>query len=188
MGELHNPIPVKLFIGIIYSDANVADKIQTILEEKFGNMDFISPAWPFTYTKYYTPEMGETLWKKFYAFEKLIDPVEIADIKLYTNDIESQYINDNNGRIANLDPGYLTAAKVILATTKDFSHRIYLQKGIYAEITMHYKKGKGFCFSKWTYPDFQSENYTNYFYTLREKFMRQLASLKKNHIQTYLPE
>lgn len=178
MGELRQPIPVKLFVGMIFGSESVANEIQQILEEKYGTMDFISPAWEFNFTQYYEAEMGKTLWKKFFSFEKLIDPVDLADIKLATNDIESHYLS-STGRIANLDPGYLTSAKVILATTKDFSHRIYLQKGIYAEITMSYKKGKGFVFSPWTYPDFQSENYVNYFLKLREIFMRQLAEKKR---------
>jgi len=74
-------------------------------------------------------------------------------------------------RPLNLDPGYLTEAKLVLASTKDHAHRIYLGRGIYAEVTLHYQNGR-WQSHDWTYPDFQRPDYHLFFSQCRDFFRR----------------
>ena len=124
---------------------------------------------PFEFTAYYTPEMGPNLLRKFVAFKKLISPERLAAAKIFTNRLEKTYTQKGKRRI-NLDPGILTLAKVILASTKDFSHRIYLNSGVYAEVTLLFRKGR-FEALPWTYPDYRTEPYLKFFRILRDGFL-----------------
>jgi len=113
--------------------------------------------------------MGTDLKRIFIFFENLINPDAIADIKLKTDELEKQHLNEHGGRKINLDPGYLDAAKLVLATTKDFSHKIYLRDGIYAEVTLIYS-GKGYQSLPYTFPDYKSEEYQEVFKAARKVF------------------
>ena len=158
--------PVKLFIGIIYNPSVCLSEIEKILTSKFGHIDLQSDDVSFDWTNYYFREMGDGLFKRFYSFEKLIDPLELADVKLFTNEIEARY-SKNGNRIFNLDPGYLDLPKVVLASAKDFSHRLYIGKGIFAEITLSFVNNK-YTFLPWTYSDYKTEKYLNFFYKMRQ--------------------
>ena len=165
MGIPKKPEPVRLFIGMLSRDQKLFSAAANILTKKFGPVLLESEIIPFEFTDYYTPEMGENLWRKFVAFKRMVSPEKLASIKLFTNHLEETYSQNKKRRI-NLDPGLLTPARVILASTKDFSHRIYLKSGIYAEITFLFHK-KGFEFLSWTYPDYQTEPYLKFFSALR---------------------
>ncbi len=109
--------------------------------------------------------MGAGLKKQFLAFERLIDPAQLVNFKLQTNNWETQYAalgNHAESRPLNLDPGYITLAKLVLASTKDHSHRIYLSQGIYAEITLSFRSG-GWQPSEWTYPDYRRADFQRFF-------------------------
>lgn len=169
MGKI-NPKPlVKLIIGAISGEMALFDEVQKILEDKFGPVDLKSPVWNFSHTEYYAPEMGENLKRIFLSFERLIEAEWLPEIKIFTNDLEQNYLNEKGGRKINLDPGYLTLAKLVLATTKDFSHRLYLGQGIFGEVTLYFKNG-AFQNWPWTYPDYQTEEYKKFFAQLRETF------------------
>jgi len=102
-----------------------------------------------------------------------MDPGQLAGIKLATNAIEDSMAVNADGKISrtvNLDPGYITASNLVLATTKDFSHRVYIGQGIYAEVTLNFRKG-GCVFFEWTYPDFKSGKYTSFFLEIRRRYM-----------------
>mgnify|MGYP001596574217 CR=1 FL=1 len=175
---------VKLFIGILFSQENILQDVLKLLKKEFGNIDTQSPVIPFIYTDYYNSEMGENLKRIFISFEKLISPDKIADIKIKTNKIEKKFLHKGTqNRQINLDPGYLTAANIILATTKDFSHRIYLKNGIYAEVTLMYSK-KHFQELPWTYPDFKTEEYQNYFKDLRKIYMESFSTPELQNSRT----
>jgi hypothetical protein len=134
----------------------------------------------FDYTDYYFPEMGKPLWRKFISFTKLIPPDDIAEIKSYTNRLEKKFSQKKKNllcRKINLDPGYINAAKLVLATTKDYSHRIYLKKGIYAEVTLSYFNKK-FNPWPWTYPDYQSKEYQGFFAKVRSVYLDQMRCLE----------
>ena len=131
MGEIIEPLPVKLFAGMLSQDATLFNELGQKLSDIFGPVDLESPVWPWDHTTYYQKEMGSGLKRKFIFFENLINPDSISQIKLKTIELEGEFLNDAGGRRINLDPGYLDAAKLVLVSTKDFSHRMYLDNGIY---------------------------------------------------------
>lgn len=177
MGAIREVQKVKLFLGMIYASPEAHKEAICMAQQKWGEIDLMSPQWPFDFTNYYEAEMGKNLGRQFIAFRNLIDPAEIRKIKLDTNlweeKLSSRYAPPS--RPINLDPGYLTLAKIVLATTKDYTHRIYLGDGIYAEVTLYYQ-AKKFTASSWTYPDYQSPHYLQYFEELRHRYKGQLAS------------
>lgn len=177
MGKIRKQQPVKLFIGLIYSQSPVLEKVKACLKKKFGEIDFESETIAFTQTGYYEKEFGKNLVKKNISFKKLINPASLYKIKIFTNKIEEKF-SQNQNRLINIDPGYLDLAKLILATTKDFSHRIYLNCGIYAEVTLCYQD-KMFRPLAWTYPDYKTSEYNSIFNIIRETYAKQIKSLVK---------
>jgi hypothetical protein len=174
MGEAREPQPVKFFVGILTALPSALTGLRGSLEERFGPVDGESEMMEFVYTDYYEPEMGSGLKRKFWSFGRLASPDELVELKLFTNHVEQAFAVDGK-RTVNLDPGYVTGARVVLASTKDFSHRLYLGRGIYGEVTLLYQK-KDFRALPWTYPDYQSEAYIRYFKELRKVYMAQLVS------------
>jgi len=180
MGKIKEHPPVKLITGMItgsgvaLSRQDLFDSAQNRLSEKFGEIDFESSVLPFDYTNYYEAEIGKNLLRKFVSFENLIQPDELAEVKVFTNELETQcFFPDTTNRQINLDPGYVAAGKMILATTKDHAHRIYLSKGIFAEITLRYYQ-KTFQPWEWTYQDYRTEEYITIFNRIRQIYMKQL--------------
>jgi hypothetical protein len=105
------------------------------------------------------------------AFEKLVLPEGLAGIKHRTNLLESELAVEGQRRV-NLDPGIVNDSRLILATTKDFAHRIYLGSGIYAEVTLIFKDG-AFRSQEWTYPDYQSQEALEFILKARERYLTQ---------------
>ena len=176
MGEIKEHPPVKLIMGMIAADEGLFQPVEASLSRQFGRVDFQSHIMPFDYTDYYVREMGPNLLRKFIGFEKLIQPEEIVGIKLFTNDLEKEFVYpDTDKRRINLDPGYITAAKLVLASTKDHIHRIYLKDGIYVEITLRMER-KTFRPWPWTYPDYSSAEYIGIFNEIRRIYMEQLRN------------
>lgn len=176
MGKISAAAPVKLFVGMLSQEVSLFEQLTQKLVDLFGPVDFEGPVWPWEHTKYYADEMGNELKRKFIFFEKLISPETIADIKLKTNELENQYLNEHAGRKINLDPGYLDAAKIVLVSTKDFSHRIYLGSGIYGEVTLLYS-GKDYQILPYTFPDYRSEEYMNIFKQAREIYKKRTRKI-----------
>ena len=159
---------VKLLSGILYSDSDCLEKAFHILEEKWGSIDYKSDSFPFDITDYYVPEMGSPIYRMFVSFEKLITPDQIAQIKLDSNAIEDQLAVDGLRKV-NLDTGYLDYDKVVLASAKYNGQKIYLEKGIWADLTLHYIK-KHFEPYPWSFPDFKSGLYDDVFLRIRELY------------------
>ncbi len=174
MGVIGTPKKTKLFCGIISSNAEIEQKTLTALEKKFGEIDLTSAAMPFDFSDYYNPEMGNNLNRFWISFKKLITAADIAGIKNFTNSTEDSFAVNNKRRI-NIDPGYITPANVILATTKDYSHRIYLSDGIYGEVTAIYKKAEVVKLP-WSYPDYFSNPATEFLLKVRKDLMKQLRT------------
>ncbi|MDH4027259.1 MAG: DUF4416 family protein [Nitrospirota bacterium] len=187
MGKITPPHPVKLFVGMLSAETALFEEMKNRLQDIFGPVDLEGPVWSWEHTKYYEKEMGAGLKRQFIFFERLINPGEITEIKLRTIDLENKYLKKNppsppfakegtggckGGRRINLDPGYLDAAKLVLASTKDFSHRIYLDKGIYAEVTLMYS-GKGYQTLPYTFPDYKTGEYHEVFKKAREVYKKQ---------------
>jgi hypothetical protein len=172
MGAIKEPKKVKLFCGIITTDEETNQKSFTILQEKLGKIDLISDSMLFNFSNYYDSQMGNNLKRFWISFEKLIFAGDIAKIKVFTNYIESNFTVNGKRRI-NIDPGYVGLANVILATTKDYSHRIYLSDGIYGEVTTIYKKNS-FIKLPWTYADYLSKPAVEFLLKARADLMKQL--------------
>ncbi|MDI6744632.1 MAG: DUF4416 family protein [Thermodesulfovibrionales bacterium] len=168
MGKPANPKPALLFAGVLYSDESYLSKAKKSLLKNFGPAILETPSVSWDYSEYYKEEIGSPIMRTFIFFKELINPAEIANIKLRTNDIEAELSADGK-RNVNIDPGYLTLANVVLATTKGYSHRIYLGKGIYGEVTLLYKeKDKTFAPNIFTYSDYHEKNCIEMFLKARE--------------------
>ncbi|MCL2799490.1 MAG: DUF4416 family protein [Endomicrobia bacterium] len=177
MGKINEPNFVKLFCGIITSGRDLTEKALAELEKKFGTADFTSKTLSFNdYSDYYNSEMGDSLTRFWVSFERLISAEDLACVKVWANSLEDSLSVDGKRKI-NIDPGYITPANVVLASTKDFSHRIYLKDGIYGEVTTIYKKS-GFIKLPWSYPDYMSETAAEFLYAARLKLLVQLKELK----------
>lgn len=172
MGTANSPDKVKLVISLFSNRKEFFDKAITVLRKNLGEVDYESNFLPTNRTDYYTGEMGSDLIRKFYAFKRLIYRGKIADIKIYTNGLERKLAIDNKRRI-NIDPGYMSLGKFILATTKNQQQRIYLKKGIFAECALRYKEG-GFVSWEWTYPDYAAKEYRETLNAIREVYRKQI--------------
>lgn len=186
MGKPVKTRPVKLITGIIAFSDSIVIKCERALIKAFGKIDFKSPKFDFNYTDYYNEEMGTGLIRYFFSFEKLVPPSQLAGIKILTNAIESKLAVRRPGknmislrRRVNIDPGYINDAKLILASTKDYFHRIYLSKGIYAENTLFFQRGSFRPFD-WTYPDYRAKDYICALNHIRSIFMGQRSDVHEN--------
>jgi len=168
MGDIHSAISVKLFVGILSSIPEMLPKVEARLSGIFGVIDSRSAIYPFENTHYYDEEMGSPIKRCFLGFSDLILPDQVALAKRRTNEMEQEFADEGFGvkRPVNLDPGYIELSKVVLASTKNFYHRLYLSDGIYGEVTLHYESGAWRSFP-WTFPDFRSGCYDSYFLELR---------------------
>jgi hypothetical protein len=142
------------------------------LTEQWGMPDFISESLRFDYTDYYAREMGEGLRRRIIGFQDLVDPVHLAGIKRGANEIEKALSPSFSRRVVNIDPGYVNAAQLVLATTKPAPHRPYLQQGIYADLTLLFQN-RQFQPLPWTYPDYRAEKMIAIFFTIRQKYLFQ---------------
>jgi len=172
MGEIRKPLPVKLFVGMLSPEPALFDVCAEILREEYGPFDCRSEVLPWDKTDYYRDEMGAGIVRTFIFFERLFDPADLPKIKLFTNGIEKDFAAQEGTvlrRRINLDPGYVTEAKVVLATTKDFAHRVYIGSSIYAEVTLTYSaQDRRFTSFDYTYPDFRTDAYRTMFQKARE--------------------
>ncbi len=174
MGTIIEQFPVKAIIGVLTAAPSILPAVYHQLTDNFGNIDYTSELLPFTSTNYYEAEMGKNIHRQFISFENLIDPGTLAHKKLYTNQVEQTYLaEDTTRRRVNLDVGYICLAKLVLASTKDHAHRIYLRDGVYAEITLRYYQ-KTFQPWEWTYPDYRLPTYIKIFNHIRTIYREQL--------------
>lgn len=180
MARPRAPQPVKLICGLLGADLGLLRRARQLLTRRFGPADLESDIWPFARTDYYQEEMGPDLKRLFLSFDGLTPPDALAGIKLETNAIEAQIAEQCSGlgfaRPVNLDPGYVDLAKLVLATTKDRSHRIYIGQQMYAEVTLHFVEGRWQTWP-WTYPDYRQAHYHEFFRRVRERLREQRRRL-----------
>ena len=182
MGAIRQFNPVKLFVGVLVSHTKLIPGVEQRLLDLYGPIDHRSDIIPFDFTDYYEAEMGDIIDRVFFSFERLIEADQLPEIKRQTNQLEDELApllktpNTNVKRPVNLDPGYIEQAKVILASTKNFYHRIYLGGGIFGEVTMHFKNNT-YQFFPWTYPDYQSKDYQDFFLRVRQIYRAQLRTM-----------
>jgi hypothetical protein len=172
MSETKPADPVKLFASLIAAKPDdIANGINGIAG-RYGKADFISGLLPFDFTGYYAEEMGAPLLRRFIALEKLIRPEMLPDVKLFTNELEGQ-TSENSKRRVNIDPGYISACHLILATGKGYAHRPYLRDGIYADLTLLYRN-QDYQVLEWTYPDYAHPDTREMLKKIRKKYLMQL--------------
>jgi hypothetical protein len=167
--------PVKPICGLIYKEEALYAEAKTRLEAGWGRVDSESGAFPFDLTGYYEDEMGGGLVRRFVSFATLVPPESLPAAKLRAIELESMIRQERGvtGRPVNIDPGYLTASALVMATAKDFAHRVPLGRGIYAHLEFLFTR-TGVRTLDWTYPDLRREPPQAYFREVREIYLRQL--------------
>jgi len=183
MWQLQTPKPVKLIIAVLAADQECLTTALEAINANFGNADFLSDVWQFSQTDYYKDQAGENILRQFVSIEKLIDPGTLAQIKHDTNSLEQQLAKKLGGvnpalqlpRPVNLDPGFMEPSKLVLASTKNFSHRIYIGNKMFAEVTLTYEKGTWRHF-EYTFPDYRQQCYFDFFGKVRTRLLEQLKS------------
>lgn len=172
MGEVTEHLPVKLVASILYKDPDILLRAIDRLVLLYGQLDEPSASLAFSHTDYYSKEMGAPLKRRLICFESLHPVESISSVKSDTNEIES-FFQQKGKRQVNIDPGYLTHAKLVLMSTKDHVHRVYVKNGIYAECTLRFEHGDFLPWS-WTYPDYATDEIRSYFKKVREKYTEDL--------------
>lgn len=172
MTKIKKHQPVKGFAGVTFSTVVDIENILSLLQQRFSRIDFKSEIFAFNpFTEFYKDEMGSPLKKVLVAFQDPIAVDFLPEMKHISNKLEDEFLTEGR-RIVNIDPGYLTHAKVVLATTKDYNHRLYLGKGIFGDLHLVYKD-QSYRRQPWTYPDYQQELAISFFNSLREIFRNQ---------------
>ena len=172
MGEVRIPPPVKLVCGLLAGSRELLSLGKEKLSSRFGSLDLENPEMPFDFTAYYEKELGPGLLRQYVSFENLVPRGELASIKLSTNRMEMEASREGK-RAFNLDPGYLDLSKMVLASTKDATYRVYLGEGIYGQPTYFYRD-KTYRPYDWTYPDYRSETAISFFNRVREIYKGRL--------------
>ena len=172
MSTPSEPDPVKRIASLIAAKEGILDRAISDLEDLYGPTDWVSPLMAFDRTRYYEREMGGPLARKFAAFERLMSRQELPRTKLETNLLEEQS-REQGRRAVNIDPGFICLERLVLATGKNYTHRIYLSQGIYADLTLVFHR-KCFRPLAWTYPDYADAKVIEYFNAVREGYKEQL--------------
>jgi len=170
------PKPGKLIIGLLMTDRALFEPLAVELFSMYGAPDMISSWMSFDYTAYYESELGSPLYRRLLTFKTLIDQLELAAVKLATNRLEQEY-SQNHRRRVNIDPGYLLYERFVLASGKNFAHRIYIGQCIYADLTLVYRKG-AYETLPWTYPDYADQPIRSFLERVRKKYA---VDLKTNY-------
>jgi hypothetical protein len=173
-----SPKPAKLIAGFFLQDKALAADVACDLRERLGSVDMISDWLDFDFTTYYEKEMGAPLYRRLIVFKTLVAQSQLAAIKQMTNRLENNYQRQGQRRV-NIDPGYLTAERFVLASGKNFTHRIYLGQGIFADLTLIYQKGD-FQALPWTYPDYAARRLIDFLSLVRNKYMLDLKRLEQS--------
>lgn len=176
MGTITLPAPVQYFASVIFNDMVAMPGIEAELTHLLGVIQDRSPLQKFSHSDYYASEMGKDLSRYFLLFTSLAPRDQLAEIKLRTNEIEARFA-EGAKRTVNIDPGYVALEHVVLATTKGFTHRIYLGKGIWADLTLIFEKG-GYRALEWTYPDYASRDIIALYNKWRKTYKESLRCQK----------
>ena len=170
------PDPAKLVMSVFMKEKPLFETVFPLLETIGGPVDLVSRWMDFDFTDYYHREMGHPLFRRILAFKPLVNQADLPDIKLAANEVEKQFAKDGLRRI-NIDPGYLLPSRFVLATGKDFAHRIYIGKQLYADLTLMYIH-KQFKPLEWTYPDYRSEEIHRFLEQDRDKYQLDVKARK----------
>lgn len=174
MSHPKEPDPVLFFVALITKELPLAEKIKEDLSSVLGKVMLSSEPFNFSqFTTYYEKEMGGDLKKLFHFFEILKNPEFLVELKHLCYQLEQKHSLPSGNRRINIDPGYISLSKVVLSTFKDFSHRIYLGKGVFGEVTLIFKN-KTYTELSWTYPDYRQKGVIELFNRAREIYKHKL--------------
>lgn len=172
MAQPESPMPVKYLVAVLFRTAEHLALARSELVARWGDIDYEGADHEFDVTDYYAPELGAPLYRRIVSFASLYPPTLIVDMKLECNAIEDALALDGR-RTVNLDAGYLDHNKYLLASAKEAGQKVYLDKGIYADLSGRYKAGKYQPF-EWSFPDFRDGRYDRELVAIRQRYMRQL--------------
>ncbi|MCF7823710.1 MAG: DUF4416 family protein [Candidatus Marinimicrobia bacterium] len=172
--KTEKPQAVKYFIGALYSDKNLLEQSCAEISSKIGPIDILSNIFPFTSTTYYDEEMGSPIFRRFLSIQRLMSPGRLAELKVLCNDMEDS-LAVNGHRKVNLDIGYLDLHKLVLASAKYNGQKIYLDQGIYADLTLAFENGQYHPLEN-TFPDFKSGLYNEFLLEIRTIYKQQLRT------------
>lgn len=175
MGLLKEPVPVKFVVAVTHKNDTLLEKTKKALEFQYGMIDLESPPFAFDHTQYYEKEMGPNLMKQLFSFQKLDKREKLIEIRLFSLQLEKKF-SKGNRRQVNIDPGYLELSKLVVSSTKNFDHRIYLGQGVYGDVQLRYRKGE-FVTNEWTYPDYCSQVVLDFLLDVRDNYFETLKQL-----------
>lgn len=178
MGKIQPPKPSLLFSAVTFNPLVSKDLIENRLSSTFGEIIVKSELFPFDFTNYYEEEMGKNLLKFLLGFNCLLTEEHLPTLKLKSDKLEKEFSDEFGNRKVNIDPGFLSESRVVLASTKNFSHRIYLGKGIFGEITLLYQNKKFICLP-WTFPDYKSSKIQDFLFLARGEYVKILKGGKR---------
>ncbi|GAB6125106.1 DUF4416 family protein [Humidesulfovibrio idahonensis] len=161
MSTPREPLPGKLVLSVLAAQRwweEGWEPLRAALADRFGPVDYESEPLAFDHTAYYEEELGAPLFRRILGFERLVRLDGLKDLKLATNGLERGLAGENGARRVNLDPGLLTLERLVLASGKNFTHRVYLGGGIWADLTLIYNKRQGWVDLPWTFPDYATED------------------------------
>lgn len=171
------PLPVKYIVALLFRDSTVAAAVADALTTAWGKIDFKGDDHQFDVTDYYENEMGTPLYRRILAFEALMAPTELVPMKLACNALEEHFAAPDGKRMVNLDAGYLDHNKYLLASAKEAGQKIYLDHGIYADLSGRYRAGKYQPF-EWSFPDFRDGRYDAELLAIRQRYLLQVKSFR----------
>lgn len=178
MAQVGKHEPAQLVAGLIVNPAEGFDRVRSALEAAWGAIERESDTWPFDYTDYYETEMGAALLRRFLVFRDLREVDGLHRVKIESNRIEAELAASSSAGVArpvNIDPGYVSLAKLVLFTMKDFAHRIYIGDGVFAEITLEWRGGE-FVPHERTFPDYRTAKYRDFFADVHTLYARRLKA------------
>jgi len=175
------PYPAQAVLSILSSQWSLfwPDLLKD-LKKELGDTDYISDILAFTETDYYNQELGTPIQRRILGFGPLVDQEDLVKIKLWTNSLEQEHKRPDGTRLFNLDPGLITLERLVLATGKNYTHRIYLREGIWADLTLIYR-ARGWQSLPWTYPDYASRYIQEILTNLRNIYKTKLKAYKKGN-------
>ncbi len=177
MSHPHPPLPAKLVCSVLSASLEaVWPAVREGLEALFGPTDFVSPGLPFIHTAYYDRELGAPISRRVVSFARLVPQDALARAKLDTNALEQRLARPDGRRQVNLDPGLLTQERLVLATGKNYTHRIYLGQGLFADLTLVFQAGSWQTLP-WTFPDYAAPDMLALFTAIRDRYRRDLREI-----------
>ena len=174
MSRPREPLPGKLIMSIFARDGSLIQEALALCERKWGEAEFKSGLLPFDFTDYYEPEFGTGLRRGFFAFKGLVPQDSLVEVKHDAWAMELAHSRDGK-RLFNIDPGILTLERLVLATGKNYTHRIYLGRGVFGDLTLIFRKGS-YQGLEWTYRDYLTQESISFWNKVRAAYRDELKA------------